>query len=272
MPKAKPTARRRSKRTGFWRRYLRRYALLLIVTVPLATWALLSIAFWPGFFPHTIEIVGARIVPPAQIRAAAHIDMHRSIWLLNPWTLQERIERIPYVNTAHLQRTLPNKVTIVIDERRSEACLIDPHGRALTIDATQRVLELGCHASLFFHLPQEPALRPGATVNDGEVGNMRSAVLALRRAGLVPRDCSIVRGEGLVVIFSDGLSVLFGDDTGIEEHTTLLRAILHAAEQHGHHVAWIDMRIAETPVLRYREENATFSTHAQGFSHAMKKR
>jgi len=107
-------------------------AVILVVTLVAAHWLrtapLLAVA--------TAEIVGTRRLEEEAVRAAAGVEPGANIFGLNPEAIEDRVEGLPGVRTARVMRHLPNRVTVMVEEREPYA-LINPTGadRLFWIDA-----------------------------------------------------------------------------------------------------------------------------------------
>ena len=70
-----------------------------------------------------IEIRGSRFVPPDAIAEKFSADMGRSVVRVPLTERREAIESIPWVEQAHVQRVLPNRIRVEITERTPVAFL-----------------------------------------------------------------------------------------------------------------------------------------------------
>jgi cell division protein FtsQ len=83
-----------------------------------------------------IEIQGNRFVPPDAIDEKFSADLGRSVVRVPLTERREALESIPWVEEAHVQRVMPNRIRVEITERTpvaflragSELALVDAHG------------------------------------------------------------------------------------------------------------------------------------------------
>jgi cell division protein FtsQ len=83
-----------------------------------------------------IEIHGNRYVPPEAIAEKFSADMGRSVVRVPLTERREALESLPWVEEAHVQRVMPNRIRVEIAERSpvaflragSELSLVDAHG------------------------------------------------------------------------------------------------------------------------------------------------
>lgn len=243
--------RRRRWSRGSLRAKLRRNLFVIVVLISLLGWGIFSLVTWPGFHPRSVDVTGTSRVDPALIRATAQISLNSNIWLIDPWSLINRVDAIPYVLSVDLLRALPNRITLAVQERHPESCLILARSR-VTIDDSQRVLERGCRMAVSYLLSLVPAARPGETVSDPALARLRADVSTLAGERVAVKLASFDRDGGLVVITRDGTKLLLGEDSLLPETSKLLAPIFDAVRKLGRRVSQIDLRVPSTPVLRYR--------------------
>jgi cell division protein FtsQ len=83
-----------------------------------------------------IEVRGNRFVPPDAIAEKFSADMGRSVVRVPLTERREAIESLPWVEEAHVQRVMPNRIRVEIAERTpvaflrtgSDLSLVDAHG------------------------------------------------------------------------------------------------------------------------------------------------
>src|SRR5215469_9858010 len=86
--------------------------------------------------PEQIEVQGNRYVPAEAIAEKFSTDMGRSVIRVPLTERREEIESIPWVEEAHVQRVMPNRIRVEIAERApvaflrsgSDLSLVDAHG------------------------------------------------------------------------------------------------------------------------------------------------
>jgi cell division septal protein FtsQ len=196
-------------------------------------------------------VTGTSRVDPALIRAAAQISLNSNLWLIDPWSLINRVDAIPYVLSVDLLRALPNRITLAVQERHPESCLLLA-GAQVTIDDSQRVLERGCRMAVRYFLSGSKAARPGETVSDPALARLRADVQSLAGERIFAKSASFDRDGGLVVITRDGTRLLLGEDSLLPETSGLIGPILETVRKLGRRVSQIDLRAPATPVVRYR--------------------
>jgi hypothetical protein len=191
-------------------------------------------------------------VSRGDVIAAARIDPDANLWLLDTGGIRSRIEAIPYVAVATVRRSQFPQPTVALDVtlREPTECLLVA-GRALTIDATARVLQTGCAAPL---LPRVvvagvAAVAPGAVLSGPEVDRLLADTRAIDAhipIRLVRRD----RFGGLEAVDARGVLLRFGADDDLAQKIALVEPIRSGAA-HGRPLRVIDLRAPGTPVVEF---------------------
>ncbi len=113
----------RYDRYGAARKRKKRGSLFVPVSVLLVGAALL---FGMGVFfrVQTIEVEGAVSYTDEEIIAASGIDLGDNLFFVNRFSASSRIfAQLPLVEEASIERSLPNKIIITVDESYSLACV-----------------------------------------------------------------------------------------------------------------------------------------------------
>ena len=87
-----------------------------------------------------LEVEGNALYTPEEIITASGIEKGDNLFFINQFTAISRIySKLPYVEKAAINRSLPNRVTIVIVESRAIACVNTEQG-AWAIDRSCKLL------------------------------------------------------------------------------------------------------------------------------------
>ncbi len=240
--------RRRSKRS-FAARVRIVWVLVLMGLVALAAlaYALLTA---PQLRVRTIDVrIDGTRVSRADVLARARIAAGENIWLIGARAAASRIDAIPYVNDAAVQRSLPATVVVTVTERSPLACV---NARVpFTIDATVRVLQRGCARPdlVRIELPALGSPVPGATLEDPSLAELVRDAATLSAAGLAVQAVGRDAFGGLIATESTGVRLLFGDDADLAAKAALVGPIRQAAKRP---LRTVDLRSPTTPVVSYR--------------------
>jgi cell division protein FtsQ len=142
LRRQKPVEIRRKKFSGRgWPFYRRLLVLTLVAVVGVSgaiygTRFLLYSPFMLLLRPDQIEVIGSRIVSREAVLQQFVHDRNRSVLQVPLDTRRSQLEQIPWVESASVQRILPNHLRVEITERTpvafarigNELSLIDAHG------------------------------------------------------------------------------------------------------------------------------------------------
>jgi cell division septal protein FtsQ len=200
----------------------------------------------------TIEVRGASRVPVARILAAAAIAPGANLWTIDSRTVVARIEGMPEIRRADLVRELPNRVTIVVEERRPFTLV--HAGRLHWMDEDGRVLGEEARAVA----PEVPVI---SGLSEDELATMRTApgpkaraaialIRALLRSGSALTaeisEIDMSRAEGPVLYTVDGVEVRLGAEEWDERLARLEGVLAQVATQD---VNAVDLRFKDQVVL-----------------------
>jgi cell division septal protein FtsQ len=229
-----------------------RVALLLVIVAA----ALLGAVGWITTSAHfavtAIEVRGASRVPVARILAAAAIAPGANLWTIDSRGAIARIEGMSEIRRADLVRELPNRVTIVVEERRPFTLV--HAGRLHWMDEDGRVLGEEARAVA----PEVPVI---SGLSEDELASMRTspgpkarAAIALIRALLRSgsaltseiSEIDMSRAEGPVLYTVDGVEVRLGAEEWDERLARLEGVLAQVATQD---VNGVDLRFKDQVVL-----------------------
>jgi len=190
-------------------------------------------------------------VTQSAVLAAAAIDANANLWLLDTGAIRRRIEAIPYVATAavHRRQFPQSAVQLTVTLRQPTGCVSMPGG-AVTIDATERVLQTGCASAALPLVDAGAAVAaaPGSTLTEPDLNRL----LADARTIGAQIPVRIVRRDsfgGLQAVDAQGVLLEFGADADLLAKLALVEPIRHSAG--GRRLRAIDLRAPGTPVVEF---------------------
>jgi cell division septal protein FtsQ len=219
-----------------------------------AAWLLTT----PRLAVQSIQVEGTVRVPAEDVLAAAEIPLGVNILRIDPARVRERLEALPQIRRAEVVRDLPNRVTIVVEERRPFTLV--HAGRLHWLDEEARLVG-----------EEREAVAPPVPIISGlteeELRSMRSApgpkaqaAMALVRAllrtgpGLAAEISEIDMGrrEGPVLYTLDGIEVRLGTEQWDERLARLEGVLVQLAAQNGQAsaVTAVDLRFRDQVVLQ----------------------
>jgi cell division protein FtsQ len=202
-----------------------------------------------------IEVVGLERVGATELTMAAGIVPGANLFSINPARVQSRLEALPQVKRAQVIRELPNRVTLVIEERVPFA--LAQAGGLVWVDEDGAVLEdqprpVSQPLPLISGLSAEE-LTPGRrTPSD----RLRAALvllrLILRIGGRLPSELSevdVTRPDAPLLFTLEGIEVRLGSE-GWEERLGRLEGLLAQLKNQNEPVESVDLRFQNLVVLR----------------------
>ncbi len=248
---------RKPLRPGLGRRLGRKAGLLalaaalLVLPGAVVHWALNS----PRFAVGSIEVKGAWRLTADRIRTAAGIRPGVNLWRIDPTAAVAQLEAMPEIRWAEIVRELPNRVAIVVEERRPFTLV---HGERLHwLDEEGRVIGDATEA-----VPPPAPVVSGLT--EEELASMRTApapraraaialIRALLRSGSTLAteisEIDMSRRDGPVLYTVDGIEVRLGTEDW-EERLARLEGVLMQVAARTDAIRAIDLRFRDQVVLR----------------------
>lgn len=218
-------------------------AVLAVVTLCAMVWSGSRSAL---FDVDHIDVAGGFLVSPAEAAEAAGPLQRIPLAEVDTTAAAHRVEALPFVRSARVERVFPNRVRIRLTERMPAAFVSRPAGGTALLDDTGRVLA---------DRPDRPADLPEVT-GAGEVpppgawlvpaGPALTVYLAL--TGPLQRQVTVAGAEGgSVTLRVGGRDVRFGPPEHLEAKVSALAALLeHLGDRP---VLAIDVRVPSAPVV-----------------------
>lgn len=205
----------------------------------------------PVFAVSDVEVVGVRHLSEADIleRAALH---GQNLLALSIEELEAVFTREPWVRRVDIQRQLPGKITIYVEERRP-AAVWEAAKRQFLVDAEGAVLEEVRTPTLL------PVIRDldGAVPTPGEKKDGDAIALALTLTEVLPRELGqnakhfeYLSYGGLVVETDKGRRARFGDSSDLQWKLAVWKALLQEGATQNLKVGHVDLRFGDRPFFR----------------------
>jgi cell division protein FtsQ len=212
--------------------------------------ALAVVALWVThsavFRVHALSVTGDHHLSKGEVLRLAGVDDHTNVLWLSTDRVEDRLTRSPWIREAHVSRSLPTSVSIVIEERRAVA-EVRSGDRRYFVSGDGMVLGPARSAT---SLPVIDVR--GASVVVGS--KLRAATGALGAITNVPpsvrgavRGAKGERGRGLVLELRGGVVAIYGDGSSPAAKGQALAAVLAWAARHGVALSYVDVRAPVTP-------------------------
>ena len=257
---------RRVRRTGFWRRFLGMFAVLV-----LAILAVSFALFSPNFRVRQVAVAGT--TNPTLVHSIQKMGMQgQNIFLIDVSSLTARIDALPMVDSASIGKQWPDQLTVTVVERlpillwqtQNNTFSVDSHGVIIGLASetigTEHLMTIVDTRSKALTL----RLQPGTHLNEGDVAFALQVferlpqvagvtTFTLRYASLTSGGGSLSNGNGsFIVVSPHGWIAYLGgaDDTNpLDNRLIELQQILTRAQQQQLNLATIDLRFGLHPVF-----------------------
>jgi cell division protein FtsQ len=208
----------------------------------------------PRFTVAHVDVEGASRVDVERVRGVAAIPADTNVWRLDPATVAARVAALPEIQRAEVIRRLPNRIVIVVDERRPFTLV--HAGRLHWLDEEGRLLEEAPQAVA----PSVPVV---SGLSEAELTSMntqpsprvRDAIALIRtllRSGSALAaeisEIDVSRNDGPVLYTADAVEVRLGMEEW-EERLARLERILRQVGRDPDPVRSIDLRFRDQVVL-----------------------
>jgi cell division protein FtsQ len=224
------------------RRFRVLVALAALGAVAFAAWLVLQS---PLLDVDTIVVRGAAQTPAAAVEEAADVHTGDALVFVDLGAAARRVERLPWVATASVERHLPGELSIRVTERVPAAWVRRAPDRVAVLDGAGRVLA---------DAPEAPAGLPELT-GTGSIPAPGGVVGPARVAGviglLVPElraDVVGVRAVGgtVVLLRREGPEVRLGAPVAVGEKSRVALAVLRTLA--APFPTYVDVSVPDAPV------------------------
>lgn len=227
--------------------------LVACAAVVAAVGSAAALARSPLFDVDYVDVRGIDQTSRRAVLRAGGLDGRPALVDVDEGAVARRVEALPWVLEATVQRDWPGTVRIDVRERRPAAVLPAGPGRWAVADGSGRILAAG---------PEKPAGLPvlGNVAAPGPPGSAlpRSALPSLRVAASLPETlrarvadvASVAGGEVELQLVPPGGVVRLGPPVGLGVKLAVLETLLARAELSG--VAVMDLRVPRAPALTRR--------------------
>jgi cell division protein FtsQ len=166
----------------------------------------------------------------------------------------ERILMAPRMESAEIRKRYPSRIEITVKERTTVAYL--PYGGFfIDLDAEARAIGVS-EAITDPNVPIITGMTPtfvllGGAVEPGAQARLASMLGSKLSEGKVPgiSEVNVKDMQDIVIITNDGSRIMLGASDGIEVRLAMALDILSGARARKQAFKYIDVRVAERPVL-----------------------
>jgi cell division protein FtsQ len=209
-----------------------------------------------------VQITGSEWVSTRQIEQLSDAR-GQSIWSLNTELIAERLRSNPYIERASARVALPDRLEIVVVERRPEVrwqhagvrYLVDPDGLVLGLDTTGTL----SNTLVINDVSTERNIEPNDRLDADLLRYAQTLALKLQRdLGLSAQQLNWDTERGLFLVTPEQQMIIFGRDERLEEKLAVLRVL----RQEQTPFTMLDLRPA-TPFYRTNDSSPTPQSTSQ---------
>jgi cell division protein FtsQ len=230
--------------------------LVFILLFLICNLSLLLFLRSPLFTIQEISVKGLDKLSLEEIRTVMSIREGMNIWKISPPDLQERILAIPRVARVEVERILPDKLFIHIQEKYPLA-LVPYHGYYLEL-ASDGIF-IGIRDDYGGELPLVNGLLwgkmdVGTSIADRSRGEViESFIEVLKNTPSLPlAEINVENPQQIIVYTWEGMEVWLGNSSNLAKKLEVLQYIYHRlhVRENDPMVGYLDLRVAEAPVFR----------------------
>jgi cell division protein FtsQ len=254
--------RRRALKQAEGRRRLALLCLAVaVVLAPLGYWLLANSS---AFAVSDISVSGGGAIVSAEVRqAAAGAVGGRSLLQVDPGEVARAVERLPYVQSAVVDRAFPHTLSIRITTYRPAAA-VKSGKSAYLVSGDGRVLSVGVPEKStlpVIRVVDGLALSAGARVRQGSIATaldvLRSVPSAFTRQVGHLRKLT-TDDTGIVAVIGRGLQLRLGSSAQIDLKLRVAVRVLRSMQAATRSaLAYVDVSVPSRPALGYEHSTST---------------
>ncbi len=220
----------------------------LLVAVGLV--AVLALAFVSdSYYVYEITVQGNSLVSAEEILEQTQLEGY-SIFFIDPRQAEERIELLPDVREAKVELSLPNRMVVLVQERKARAVWQTGEQRH-GVDEDGLIVSLRGQAEPAIVITDldSTALRPGDRLETQAI----AAAEEYQRLLSGVSNFEYSAQNGLSYRNGDGWQVCLGDGNSAALKVAIVDALVQQLTAQGATVESIDVRFPESPLYRVAE-------------------
>jgi cell division protein FtsQ len=201
------------------------------------------------FSARHVTVSGASHTPLSAIVTTAGLVEHPPLLDVDPGQASARLEKLPWVNTASVERRWPDSVVVKVTERVAVAAVVRPSGGVAILDASGRVLadETAVPVGVIPLVLSVDPPPPGSALGPAAGGAL--AIVRDLPAPVRTRVQSVTEGSGgeMTLDLGGGLRADLGPASQLGAKFEALESMLAGATVSGREV--IDLSVPEEPTV-----------------------
>lgn len=231
--------------------------LLFVLLFFLLLWSFLSFIRSDFFRVEAVIIEGNVHTPEEEIRRAMQVGEGVNLWQVSPSLLRHRVEAIPRIEHALVERVLPRTLHVTVTEKRVLGLL--PYRDVL--------FEVGMDGQILgstrepqkYGLPLLTGVMPmevvvgGFLLQEERLAAVVETLLSLDKVGLAVSELNLADPDNLVLVTMDGLVVWLGDGEFAKKAELLAQIAVQLAGKKTS--GYLDLRVKDAPAFNATENN-----------------
>ncbi len=231
---------------------------IIIGIVILLVISMAGYLFLPYFYFENAVVLGETGIQKKEILELSKIKKDKNIYRINLNKAEENIKTNPYIKDVKIKRKFPTTLVFSI-KQRFDAAIIPVTGGYAAIDEEGVVLKIQADI-IDMKKPVISGIKPvkvqlGEKIpieNEEQFTAVLSMISTSQNARLLESisDINLNDLENIYMTTSNGITVLLGDGSGLNDKMLRLNKILVDLHTKGIHYGVIDMRYDSNPVYR----------------------
>ncbi|HEY5532422.1 MAG TPA: FtsQ-type POTRA domain-containing protein [Candidatus Anoxymicrobiaceae bacterium] len=238
-------------------KFFKRLVLGICLFVVAGCMAVVWLALFTGVCSvRNVTVTGNKNLTSEYVKQLSGIASYKNLVTLPVGKIAQNLESDPWVRKAHVGRHLLHTVNIKVDERQPVA-LLDFGGTGFLVDG-QGYIITGIATDQFPEIPRihggdATAPKVGERITDANtlecvkvIAGMPASIQSTLLLGN-PFD-----GRGQVYVSRQGFNIIYGHEAGAKQKNDVLQAILIDISNNHRQVAYVDVRVPDSPVIMPR--------------------
>lgn len=197
-----------------------------------------------------VEVVGNENVTALHLVETSGLRKGTHLLELSTSKVASRIEKVPWVADARVERIIPSRVRITVIERKPEV-VVDTFGVRFLADRDGFILEEKDAELVRISevLPEPPAV--GSRITMPQFAHVFTILDSLPEPLLGRVEEVRARSvDRITLVLDDGITVLYGAAEQLEDKNFAVAALMQKYESEGKRLGSIDVRVPSRPAVR----------------------
>ena len=209
-----------------------------------------------------VEVTGNKYISNEKIIDTAAIPLGNNIFMIDADEVKSNFAKIVQISEIKIRRKLPASIIIEVKERSPFAIVMIGSQTTLIDDEGYIIAKHGLGSSVYrMEIAGLPVIRgiSAGSLRDGQRLSSSDRIFITDTINLLyrfidPRTVQIDVGnrEDINIFMEDIIKVKIGDTKDIERKIRTLRALLGSAKNKWTKIAYIDIRVPDDPVIRFK--------------------